>query len=318
MQLQTNLLFEKLKNVKNVLISGSGGGFDVFSGIPYFLALRNMGKNVFLSNHSSTILKVTNEEKVAPHCYRVNPEEYEYMNSYFPEKYLSQWLDKNNLPSDVYAFRKVGPKLLVEQYEYIVNKHNIEAVILVNGGTNSMMFGDEPNVGQADEVICSIISVGNLNVDVKILSCIGFGLDDYNGVDHYYFLRNVAALTKSENFLGNVSLLPQMKEAKMFNNLIDYVNTEMYTMPSIIANSIVSAMNGEYGNHHATYRTKGNKLWINPLMSLFWNFDLDAVVDKIQYNKVFISEAEKVEEVHRAITKYRSKIKKEEKMRIPL
>jgi len=318
MLLETNPLFEKLKNVNNVLISGSGGGFDVFSGIPYFLALKNMGKNVYLSNHSSTILKVTDEEKVAPHCFKVTPKEYEYMNSYFPEKYLSQWLEKNNLPSDIYAFRKVGPKLLIDQYNYIIDKHNIEAIILIDGGTNSMMFGDEPDIGTPVEDICSIISVGNVNVGIKILSCIGFGLDDYNGVDHYYFLRNVATLTKTHNFLGNITLLPQMEETKLYSNLIEYVNKEMYTTPSIIANSIISATQGEYGDFHATYRTKGNKLWINPLMSLFWNFNLDAVVEKIQYNKGFIGEAERVEEVHRAIKKYRTKIKKEEKKGIPL
>jgi hypothetical protein len=33
-------LFERLSGVRSVLIAGAGGGFDVYTGIPLFLTLR--------------------------------------------------------------------------------------------------------------------------------------------------------------------------------------------------------------------------------------------------------------------------------------
>ena len=52
---------------------------------------------------------------------------------------------------------------------------------------------------------------------------------------------------------------------------------------SIVANSIASAIEGKFGDYHATNRTAGSRLFINPLMSLYWFFDLDKIARKLQY-----------------------------------
>ncbi len=52
---------------------------------------------------------------------------------------------------------------------------------------------------------------------------------------------------------------------------------------SIVNSSIVSAIEGAYGDVHRTDRTAGSRLWINPLMSLMWSFHLDPVADRILY-----------------------------------
>ena len=46
---------------------------------------------------------------------------------------------------------------------------------------------------------------------------------------------------------------------------------------SLVANNV----EGRYGDYHATDRTAGSVLWINPLMSLCWCFDLGAVGEQI-------------------------------------
>ncbi|HNM51623.1 MAG TPA: hypothetical protein PKN86_18035, partial [Candidatus Obscuribacter sp.] len=43
---------KQLKECKNVLIVGAGGGFDVFTGLPLFFALREAGISVHLANLS--------------------------------------------------------------------------------------------------------------------------------------------------------------------------------------------------------------------------------------------------------------------------
>ena len=41
--------------------------------------------------------------------------------------------------------------------------------------------------------------------------------------------------------------------------------------------SVISAVRGEYGNYHLTEKTQGSRLWISPLMSLYWFFTFEAV-----------------------------------------
>ena len=36
-------------------------------------------------------------------------------------------------------------------------------------------------------------------------------------------------------------------------------------------------MRGHYGNYHITEKTRGSRLWISPLMPLYWFFDLTTV-----------------------------------------
>jgi hypothetical protein len=52
---------------------------------------------------------------------------------------------------------------------------------------------------------------------------------------------------------------------------------------SIVSSSILSALAGHYGDYHATPRTRESKLWINPLMSLYWCFRLTPVAQRILY-----------------------------------
>ena len=52
---------------------------------------------------------------------------------------------------------------------------------------------------------------------------------------------------------------------------------------SIVNSSIVSAIDGQYGDHHTTSRTHGSELWINPLMGLYWTYHLPDVARCLQY-----------------------------------
>lgn len=77
--------------------------------------------------------------------------------------------------------------------------------------------------------------------------------------------------------------LPDSPEVQGFVDLVGYANQRQPSHASIVANSIASAVVGEFGDHHATDRTAGSKLWITPLMSMYWAFDLQAVIDRHLY-----------------------------------
>jgi len=90
----------------------------------------------------------------------------------------------------------------------------------------------------------------------------------------------MAALTHSGGFLGACALLPQMESYQAFEETVLYVQGQPHHDPSVINSSLISAVRGHYGDYHLTEKTKGSRLWISPLMSLYWFFDLEAVAER--------------------------------------
>lgn len=102
-----------------------------------------------------------------------------------------------------------------------------------------------------------------------------YKLISFHSVSHYLYLENVADLIKKDGFLGTIHLLKEMEEGKNFGELCEYAFKKMEI--SIVNGSIKSAMEGEFGNFQFTQRTKNSKLFINPLMTLYWCFNLKSI-----------------------------------------
>jgi hypothetical protein len=56
-----------------------------------------------------------------------------------------------------------------------------------------------------------------------------------------------------------------------------HVQAQRLQDASVINSSLVSAVRGHFGDYHLTRKTVGSRLWISPLMPLYWFFDFDAV-----------------------------------------
>jgi hypothetical protein len=157
-------------------------------------------------------------------------------------------------------------------------------VILVDGGTDSLMRGDESGLGTPVEDISSIAAVDALaGVDQKIHVCLGFGIDHFHEVSHVDVLEAVSELIRAGAYLGAFSLTREMSEAARFREATQYVLDRTPSRASIVCTSILSALEGAFGNHHATERTGDSELFINPLMAIYWTFRLDAVARRILY-----------------------------------
>jgi hypothetical protein len=83
--------FERLAGAEHVLLAGAGGGFDVFAGLPIYVALRTAGKRVSLANLTFTYLGGTTARPVAPSLYEVTSTT-TGEDRYFPERRLAEWL----------------------------------------------------------------------------------------------------------------------------------------------------------------------------------------------------------------------------------
>jgi hypothetical protein len=317
--LAQNPLFEALSNTQNILIAGCGGGFDVYSGVPLYLALKAQGKNVHLANLSFSFLHPRIAEELFDNCYKILPNSGELATmDYFPEKFLAQWLqNKFSLEIPIYAFPQVGVVQLKNAYQYLVELLDIQAIILADGGTDSLMFGDEPGLGTPSEDCASIAAVHQLNIPQKFLTCLGFGIDHFHGVSHYNFLENVAELSKIHAYLGCFALTNQMTEGQALVELVNYANQKMPHSPSIVCNSVVSAIEGHFGDYHATRRTGNNELFINPLMNMYWVFELAAIAQKNQFLAAIMN-TKSFDDIRFIIEAYRFEVSPKKRKNIPL
>ncbi|HLK60693.1 MAG TPA: DUF1152 domain-containing protein [Chthonomonadaceae bacterium] len=274
--------FQELEKSQTILLAGAGGGFDVFTGLPLYFALREAGKQVYLANlsfshiyastgkrHASALVEITASTR--------SPE------TYFPELYLARWFRDRGEDVTLYCLDRTGVQPLLRAYWYLMQKLQFDTILLVDGGTDSLMRGDEVGLGTPEEDITSIAVVDQLDVPTKLLACLGFGIDTFHGVNHAQFLEAVAEITRAGGFLGAWTLTQDMPAARLYREAVDAVHQAMPQRPSIVNTSILSALEGQFGNHHATRRTEGSKLFINALMTLYWTFRLDPVARRILY-----------------------------------
>jgi hypothetical protein len=100
----------------------------------------------------------------------------------------------------------------------------------------AVMRGDEAGLGTPVEDMTSLAAVAGLQVPVKLVACLGFGIDAYHGVNHTQVHGQIAAATR-----------------------------------------------GADGDVHVTRRTRGSTLFVNPLMAIYFSFQLDGLARRSLY-----------------------------------
>lgn len=304
-----------LAGAKRVLIAGAGGGFDVFAGLPLASALRRSGRDVVFANLSFTYLGGTDGRRLTPACVVVRPET-DGPAAYFPERHLAAWLQLQGLEPTVYAFEKVGVAPLREAYRALVAHTGCDAVVLVDGGTDLLLRGDEAGLGTPEEDMASLAAVLGVALPVRLVCCVGFGIDAHHGVCHAHFLEDVAALSRDGGYLGAQALLPSMPEVRQYLDAVAFVEARTRGRESIVNASLASAIEGHFGDHHRTARTEGSRLFINPLMSLLWTFDLEKVAARSLYLPT-LEGTETIFEVSARIEAFRKQVAAKPRAAIP-
>ena len=282
--MQLNLpILEQLKDSQNILIAGAGGGFDIFCGLPIYFTLRDMGKTVHLANYSHTELdkiqhvsdsKTLLEGQLVGTSGRVRR-----THPYYPEGFLTQWLSETQgEPETIWMFARTGVSPLRESYQKLVEHLDIDTLILVDGGVDALMRGDEDEPGTLIEDSVSLAAISDLDVSTKIMCCLGFGAE--LDLSHFNALENMANLIKSGGFLGCCSLTKQMDVYQHYESACRYVWEQPAHARSHINMRVVSAVNGEFGDFHLYNDYWQKAVFVSPLMGLYWFFDADTVIDE--------------------------------------
>jgi hypothetical protein len=302
-----NPFFSELESAKTILLAGAGGGFDVFTGLPLFHWLKQTGKTVHLANLSSGALAFSDAENPVPALWRITSETSTSSNS-FPEIHLARWLSDRFGETHIYAIDPTGARPVAAAYEWLAGALCPDTIILVDGGTDGLMRGDESGLGTPEGDLLSLFAARSLaDIPRKYLVCLGFGVDSHHGLCHAHFLENVAALIGDDAYLGSWSLTRQMEDFEFYRDACEFVFSRLPRQPSIVNTSIIAAVNGSFGDHHLTSRTEGSKLFINPLMGIYWSFQLEHVA---QRNLLLdqIRDTETFSQVSMAIEKFRDRL----------
>jgi len=315
-------LLARLRRHERILIAGAGGGFDVYAGLPLYVALRRAGKEVHLANLTFTYLGETDVRYVAPHLCEVTVEK-AGADRYFPERRLAEWLAAQGHPSSVHAFEKVGVRPLRAAYARLVRDLGATAVVLVDGGTDILMRGDEAGLGTPEEDMTSLAAVAGL-VDGAatagglegFVASIGFGIDAFHGVCHAQVLENIAALERAGGYLGAFAVGPATPEGRAYLDAVRCAQDLTPGRPSIVNGCIAAAVEGRFGDVQFSTRTAGSELFINTLMAMYFAFELAAVARASLYLHL-LEDTETIFDVARRIEAFRHGVETRPRRPIP-
>ncbi len=281
MQIPLNLpILSQLADSQNILIAGAGGGFDVFVGLPIYYELREMGKTVHLANYTfaDTLSMTRHSDSVVllDQLLVGTRGKLQLPLGYAPEAYLADWFNRGaGEETTIWLIEKVGVPGVVTAYSELVDHLNIDAIILVDGGVDSIMRGNEEGAGTFLEDTIVITAVAELKqVPVRILAAIGMGAEHEEMVCHYNALENIAALTKAGGFYGSCALIPQMAAFAFYRMAAEYVFTETENEASRIQSRLIPSVLGEFGSYNwLNHPRQPDDVFHSPLMSLYWFFD---------------------------------------------
>jgi hypothetical protein len=292
----------KLKESEGILILGMGGGFDVFSGLPIHYTLEKMGIKAHIANFTHapwpSIPNHVETIPMASGCVGITGN-IKQASENLPEAYLSSWFrDVEQKDVTVWAFKRDQN---VKEYSNSLNtlvKHlGIDTILLVDGGVDSIMIGDEDGSGTMLEDTLTLAAVKNANVKNRILACVGFGTEIEENLSHYLALENMAKLNKQQAFYGTCSLVSYMESFKQYKAICEHTWNQPGHRKSHVQTRVIPAAEGEFGDYHMFPDEKTANVFISPLMSVYWFYNADAAI----YNNAIIPLIEEQESFYETV-----------------
>ena len=273
---------QRLADAKSVLVAGAGGGYDVVCGVPLILALEARGISVHVASLASTpINDIDNAVDHGPMLVEVTAAS--TRPSYFPEGWLARWLsDRLNRSVSVFCFGATGVGPLHASYRYLIDKFDIDCVIAVDGGVDSLLRGDEFSLGSPLEDALTLTALSLIDGVDRVVAAVGFGAERLDRISHAQVLARIAELQRTGAWLGCEALT--VDAAEEMRRAGEYVLSNQKGMHnSVVVGSVLASIAGKFGDHAVTPHSVNTTPWVSPLMSLFWYFDLAEVARQNLY-----------------------------------
>jgi hypothetical protein len=263
-----------LRDSQRVLLAGCGGGYDVLGAVPLASELIAAGKEVEFASFSFTRLnRVAGHKRVreVPHLY-VATAAAATPAAYCPEAWLASWFGARfKSEARVWCFENVGVAPLRHAYEHLVTTLNVDAVVLIDGGIDSLLRGNETSLGTPAEDFASLAAVDSLSVPVKLLACVGFGAELRDGICHAQALERMAEITAAGGLLGVWPLITSTRAADEYRDAAEFIGRRQRKQHGSHIHSVVQySMEGTFG-------ATADHVWVSPLAAMYWFFSLQHV-----------------------------------------
>jgi hypothetical protein len=280
-------------DIKTVMLCGCGGGFDFVHSLVLYPYLHELGKTIVIGSYS-----FGEPENIggAPSVFSEGRAVVKQVTascvpdaSYCPEVHVCSFLDAQfaeDAPHFIYAYyaRAFTVATLSKFYSLLVERHQIDAIVLFDGGSDSLMRGDEDGLGDPVEDAISVASAASLEkVAIKLLVSVGMGADRFNNVSDAASLRAIAELTAGGGFRGAIGLEADHPGLRFYRDCIDYIYRNQ-TFRSGIVGMILSSVAGHFGGEvvpaYFPDRIGVSPFYIWPLMAILWGFDVEKVAQR--------------------------------------
>jgi hypothetical protein len=267
-------LREHLGGARRVLLAGCGGGYDVLGAIPLAIQLRAAGIAVEYASLSFSYLNGLDakQDAACPNLYEVTAAA-ATERVYCPEAWLAKWLDEHEpgAPHVIYSFDKTGVRPLARAYAAVVERRAIDAIVLIDGGIDAILRGDEVSLGTPAEDLASLAAATALPAIPIVVACVGLSAELRDGISHAQVFERMSELARDHAYLGASALVPGTPACDAYVRAVEYVFAgQMHQKRSHVHSVITRALGGEFG-------TPAPHIWLSPLASMYWYFDAREV-----------------------------------------
>jgi hypothetical protein len=295
-----------IKSANKILIVGMGGGVDILGVLLVNESIiKGRRKAILGSIHGVSFKKFEGLEQVNDSVAWVGEKTRIRIRRRFAEPHVAKITgQKLALFSQEYGVRGLS-----DDFNDFIKKENIDLTIFVDTGMDSLITGDENDLGTPRTDQTSLAVAVNLKC-AKFLANIGFGVEPE--ISHYYILRNISQIVARGGFLGasGLSYAIAEKYLPILENIIEKV-------PSSTVSSICQALKGKFGlwKNPAPW-TKG-LVFLSPLMLIIFYFDIDVVYSLNSIAKSLQNTTSRTQ-INRILKSINSERKKNPRKPIPL
>ncbi len=262
-----------------ILMAGCGGGYDIYTGLPIYYALKHKyGKQcpqIVLSNLSLSCEILPNVTQIGKACYKID-ESSECLGR--PAEFqLSSKLDQ-----PVYSFDCTNVSEFVQSYQLLVDQYQVTTILICDGGCDSTFSGQEYELGTPVEDMISLYAFSQINFKHSYLILLGANVDTFCDVRHQDWIANLSKLIDKQALLTTIQLTAEMPEVQSYINLFKQIGS----CQSIVNAGILSALEHNYGNYHHPLlddRCRLGEFQITLETAKYYIFDFNKVVNHIEY-----------------------------------
>lgn len=292
------------------ILSGCGGGYDVFCAIPQYLKYIDSKKKIILLNLSFTSRKLLEDLTTKKQILKPNSDYFiinykniteNINNHYFPEYYLSK-----ELGIDIYIIDSESTiNQIKNAYQHIVKYKNVYKIHLIDGGCDSLLSGKESHLATPTEDMIHMRAVMDIDITQKIISCVGMTCDCNQLPKNELIYR----LNEINDILIDTHIWNKNdKYVKKYYDIFYKCQPKRSIVNSLIC-ARLDGFSGYYIPNHLKERIVKNNVYLDDYMITYNTYDFNELVERILYIKKLNMNSNN-DEINNFIMTFQKNIKK--------